>query len=96
MNQISRAPTELVRQAMSQHDYPDGFVLFLGTLFAPTQDRDAPGRGFTHKPGDVVQIATPRLGTLINPVTTCDRAAPWTDGILALMQNLSARGMVRA
>lgn len=96
MNQISRAPAELVRQAMSQHDYPDGFVLFLGTLFAPTQDRDAPGRGFTHKAGDIVRIGTPRLGTLVNRVTTCDRAAPWTDGILALMRNLSARGMVRA
>ena len=52
MAQISRDPLELVRQAMSEHQYPDGFVLFLGTLFAPTQDRDEPGRGFTHKVGD--------------------------------------------
>ncbi len=60
MSEISRDPEELVRQAMSEHHYPDGFVLFLGTLFAPTQDRDEPGRGFTHKIGDVVRISTPR------------------------------------
>jgi fumarylacetoacetate (FAA) hydrolase family protein len=59
MSQISRDPTELVRQTLSEHQYPDGFALFLGTLFAPIQDRDHPGRGFTHKDGDVVRISTP-------------------------------------
>jgi len=96
MDQISRDPEELVRQAMSEHQYPDGFVLFLGTLFAPTQDRDEPGRGFTHHVGDVVTIANPRLGELVNPVTTSKAAAPWSQGIAALMQNLARRGLLRA
>lgn len=94
MNQISRDPEELVRQAMSEHHYPDGFALFLGTLFAPTQDRDVPGSGFTHKVGDVVTISTPRLGTLVNPVSTSKAAAPWDFGIGALMQNLARRGLL--
>src|SRR3546814_3510025 len=64
MDQISRDPEELLRQAMSEHHYPDGFVLFLGTLFAPTQDRDEPGRGFNHKVGDLVRSAEPRLGEI--------------------------------
>ncbi|NBC35809.1 fumarylacetoacetate hydrolase [Novosphingobium sp. FSY-8] len=94
MNQISRDPLELVRQTLSEHQYPDGFALFLGTLFAPTQDRDEPQRGFTHKVGDVVTIATPRLGALINRVTTSKDAAPWTQGIAALYANLAARGLI--
>ena len=94
MSEISRAPTELVRQAMSEHHYPDGFVLFLGTLFAPTQDRDEPGRGFTHKVGDEVRIATPKLGTLVNTVTTSRDAQAWTFGTRALMRNLSERGLL--
>ena len=81
MAEISRDPEELVRQAMSEHDYPDGFVLFLGTLFAPIDDRDEPGRGFTHKPGDVVRISTARLGTLVNQVTTSKAAPPWRFGV---------------
>jgi fumarylacetoacetate (FAA) hydrolase family protein len=96
MREISRAPEALVKQTISEHQYPDGFVLFLGTLFAPTQDRDAPGRGFTHKVGDVVTIANPRLGQLINPVTTSAAAAPWQFGIGALMRNLAARGLIPA
>jgi fumarylacetoacetate (FAA) hydrolase family protein len=96
MSEISRDPTDLVKQALSQHQYPDGFVLFLGTLFAPVQDRDEPGRGFTHKPGDLVTIADPRLGSLVNRVTTSDRADPWTFGITALMRNLAARGLLTA
>jgi len=96
MREISRAPETLVKQTISEHQYPDGFVLFLGTLFAPTQDRDAPGRGFTHKVGDVVTIANPRLGQLINPVTTSAAAAPWQFGIGALMRNLAARGLIPA
>ena len=96
MSQISRPPAELVRQAMSEHDYPDGFVLFLGTLFAPVQDRDTPGRGFTHKVGDVVRISTPRLGVLENRVTTSKDAPPWTTGIRALVDNLAKRGLIGA
>ena len=94
MEQISRDPDELVAQVMSEHHYPDGFALFLGTLFAPSEDRDEPGRGFTHKPGDVVTISTPRLGRLVNRVTTSKAAAPWTIGIGALMHNLAARGLL--
>ena len=96
MREISRDPEDLVRQTLSEHQYPDGFALFLGTLFAPTQDRDEPGRGFTHKPGDTVTIASERLGTLTNVVTTCRAAAPWTTGIGALMRNLAGRGLLTA
>jgi fumarylacetoacetate (FAA) hydrolase family protein len=94
MAEISRDPLDLVRQTLSEHQYPDGFVLFLGTLFAPTQDRDDPGRGFTHKVGDVVSISTPRLGRLVNTVTTSANAAPWSQGIAALYANLAARGLL--
>jgi len=94
MDQISRDPAELLRQAMSEHHYPDGFTLFLGTLFAPTQDRDEPGRGFTHKEGDVVTIATPTLGRLVNRVTTSKAAPPWRFGIGDLMANLAKRGLL--
>jgi len=94
MSEISRDPAELVRQALSEHHYPDGFVLFLGTLFAPTQDRDEPGRGFTHKVGDEVRISAPKLGTLVNRVTTSRDAPPWTFGTRALMRNLAERGLI--
>lgn len=94
MSQISRDPTELVRQALSEHQYPDGFALFLGTLFAPIQDRDHPGRGFTHKVGDTVSISSPRLGRLVNHVTTSKAAAPWEFGIRDLMRNLAERGLL--
>jgi fumarylacetoacetate (FAA) hydrolase family protein len=94
MSEISRDPEELVRQALSEHHYPDGFALFLGTLFAPVQDRDEPGRGFTHKVGDIVKISSPRLGTLLNRVTTSKAAAPWRLGIRGLMNNLAARGLI--
>ncbi|MCY1381373.1 hypothetical protein D9M69_692720 [compost metagenome] len=76
------------------HQYPDGFVLFLGTLFAPTEDRDHPGAGFTHKPGDRVSISSPLLGGLHNEVTHSDAARPWTFGLGALMHNLTARGLL--
>ncbi|MEN2786357.1 fumarylacetoacetate hydrolase family protein [Sphingomonas qilianensis] len=95
MREISRDPEDLLAQAMSEHHYPDGFVLFCGTLFAPTQDRDEPGRGFTHKPGDVVTIASERLGTLINTVTTSRDAPAWSFGVGALMRNLAARGLLK-
>jgi fumarylacetoacetate (FAA) hydrolase family protein len=94
MAQISRDPDDLVRQALSEHQYPDGFVLFLGTLFAPTQDRDTAGEGFTHKTGDTVTIASERLGKLVNIVTTSAAADPWTFGLGALMRNLAGRGLL--
>ncbi|WP_325459055.1 fumarylacetoacetate hydrolase family protein [Phenylobacterium sp.] len=96
MSEISRDPLELVRQAMSEHQYPDGFVLFCGTLFAPTQDREVPGLGFTHKVGDVVRVASPRLGVLQNEVTTSKAAPPWAFGIAELMRNLAGRGLLSA
>jgi fumarylacetoacetate (FAA) hydrolase family protein len=96
MSEISRPPLDLLRQAFSEHQYPDGVVLFLGTLFAPTQDRDAPGRGFTHKIGDVVSISSQRLGTLVNTVATSRDAPAWETGISALYRNLAARGLVGA
>jgi fumarylacetoacetate (FAA) hydrolase family protein len=94
MSEISRDPEELVRQALSEHHYPDGFALFLGTLFAPTEDRDEPGRGFTHKKGDIVRISTPSLGALVNRVTTSKEAPPWCFGVRELMRNLASRGLL--
>ena len=69
-------------------------MLFLGTMFAPIQDRDVPGQGFTHKVGDLVRIQTPFLGTSINPVNTCDQIHPWTFGTKDLMRNLAQRGLL--
>ena len=94
MSEISRDPADLVHQALSEHHYPDGFALFLGTLFAPTDDRDEPGRGFTHKKGDVVRISAPKLGALVNRVTTSKEAPPWRFGVRELMRNLSSRGLL--
>ena len=96
MAEISRDPLELVKQTISEHQYPDGFVLYCGTLFAPTQDRDTPGFGFTHKEGDVVRVSTPKLGVLENRVTTCKEAPPWNFGIADLMKNLLKRGLLKA
>ncbi|MDX1649959.1 MAG: fumarylacetoacetate hydrolase family protein, partial [Myxococcota bacterium] len=93
MAEISRDVGELVAQMIGpEHQYPDGAVLFLGTMFAPVEDRDRPGGGFTHKGGDVVTIACPELGALVNRVTTSDAAPPWDFGAGALMRNLAARG----
>jgi fumarylacetoacetate (FAA) hydrolase family protein len=95
MRLIGRDPLDLVAQTIGPHHrYPDGFVLFLGTMFAPTQDRDTPGQGFTHKVGDVVRVSSPKLGVLENRVTTCDAAAPWEFGVGALMRNLAARDLL--
>jgi fumarylacetoacetate (FAA) hydrolase family protein len=93
LSKISRDPLDLVSQAInSNHQYPDGLVLFLGTMFAPTQDRPAPGKpsgeGFTHRVGDSVRISTPKLGTLINRVNTTDKVPPWTYGVSALMRDI--------
>ncbi len=92
---ISRDPTDLVEQMVGpHHQYPDGAVLFLGTMFAPIEDRDAPGQGFTHKVGDIVTIAAPKLGALVNRMRTSDQCEPWTFGTGALMRNLAQRGML--
>ena len=95
MSKISRDPADLVKQTISRnHQYPDGLVLFTGTLFAPTYDRDASGMGFTHKVGDMVTISTPRLGALINRVNVTVAAPPWTFGTGQLMKNLAQRGLL--
>jgi len=95
MTQISRDPADLVRQTCGRHhQYPDGFMLYLGTLFAPVQDRDAPGQGFTHHMGDVVTISATALGTLVNTVRLATEAPEWTFGTAALMRNLAGRGLI--
>ena len=95
ISQISRDPLDLVGHALNEcHQYPDGLVLFLGTMFAPIDDRYAPGQGFTHAVGDIVTIATPALGALVNRVEHADRIAPWTFGTGALMRNLAQRGLL--
>ncbi|WP_232494261.1 fumarylacetoacetate hydrolase family protein [Novosphingobium kaempferiae] len=95
MAQISRKPADLAAQAINAHHrYPDGLALFLGTLFAPVQDRDEQGRGFTHKVGDVVRIGCAELGTLVNRVAPTDRCEPWIFGTSALMRNLAGRGLL--
>ena len=95
MNKISRDPLELVSAAIgANHQYPDGLMLFLGTMFAPTKDRLAAGEGFTHVVGDVVTISTPLLGALVNRVDQADKIAPWTFGTAALMRNLAKRGLL--
>ena len=95
MKYISRDPLELVQHCKgNHHQYPDGLVLFLGTMFSPIQDRDEPGQGFTHKVGDIVKIQTPLLGSLVNRVNTCDQISPWVFGTSALMQNLAQRGLL--
>ncbi|WP_374194685.1 fumarylacetoacetate hydrolase family protein [Streptomyces sp. VRA16 Mangrove soil] len=93
MRSISRDVLDLVASVHGEHhQHPDGFVLFTGTLFAPTQDRDAPGEGFTHHEGDVVRVSSPRLGALVNTVTTSEAAPPWEYGLRRLMRSLAARG----
>jgi len=95
MREISRDPLDLVSQTIGRHhQYPDGLVLFMGTLFAPVEDRDAPGQGFTHKIGDVVTIANAELGSLTNTVRLSTECPPWTFGPSALMRNLAARGLL--
>lgn len=95
MSKISRDPADLVGQMIGpHHQYPDGAILFLGTLFAPIEDRDAPGKGFTHKTGDVVSVSSPQLGTLANRMTATDKAPPWTYGASHLFRNLAKRGLL--
>ncbi|MFN4058249.1 MAG: fumarylacetoacetate hydrolase family protein [Roseinatronobacter sp.] len=95
MREISRDPANLVAQTCgAHHQYPDGFLLYLGTMFAPIEDRDAKGAGFTHHLGDVVTISAPGLGALVNTVTRSTEAAPWQFGMAALMRNLAGRGLI--
>ncbi|HIN19244.1 MAG TPA: fumarylacetoacetate hydrolase [Gammaproteobacteria bacterium] len=95
MKEISRSPSDLVSQTLNRnHQYPDGVMLFLGTMFAPTQDRRGPGTGFTHEIGDRVEISSPELGCLINWVRRTDDILPWTFGTRALMENLAVRGLL--
>ena len=97
LKKISRDIADLVGQTINpHHQYPDGLMLFLGTMFAPIQDRDAPGQGFTHKLGDTVTIRAARLGALVNRVNHTDKIPPWTFGIQALIRNLAERGLLSA
>jgi fumarylacetoacetate (FAA) hydrolase family protein len=94
MREISRDPLDLVAQTCGpHHQYPDGFMLFLGTMFSPIKDRDAKGGGFTHHEGDRVAVSTPALGTLVNTVGRSDAIPPWTFGVRALYANLAQRGL---
>ena len=96
MSQISRDPLDLVRQTLgAHHQYPDGCMLFLGTMFSPTQDRHGPGSGFTHAMGDRVEIASGPLGALVNEVGECTAIPPWDFGLRALYASLARRGCWR-
>ena len=95
MDRISRDPADLVGEMLGpHHQYPDGAVLFLGTLFAPTKDRDAPGQGFTHHVGDIVTVAAPELGSLVNRMRRCPDCEPWRFAASHLMRNLARRGLL--
>jgi fumarylacetoacetate (FAA) hydrolase family protein len=95
IGKISRDPTDLVAQTVGKdHQYPDGFALFLGTMFAPVKDRDTPGQGFTHKRDDIVTIAAPQLGKLVNRMRSSHDCEPWTFGVGALMKNLAQRKLL--
>ena len=95
MNKISRDPADLAAEMIGRnHQYPDGAVLFLGTLFAPVEDRAAPGQGFTHAVGDIVTVAAPELGSLRNRMKLCADCPPWTYGTSHLMRHLAGRGVL--
>jgi fumarylacetoacetate (FAA) hydrolase family protein len=95
IDKISRDPADLVAQMLNpHHPFPDGAVLFLGTMFAPVDDRGAAGKGFTHKTGDIVTIAAPKLGSLVNRMRPTDQCEAWTFGTGALMRNLAKRGLL--
>ncbi len=96
ISKISRDPADIVGQMIGpHHQYPDGAVLFLGTMYAPVQDRDAPGKGFTHKTGDIVAVSAPKLGRLVNRMRPSDACAPWTFGAGELMRNLARRNLLQ-
>ena len=95
MAKISRDPSDLAAQTIgANHAYPDGFVLLLGTMFAPVADRGAAGMGFTHRSGDIVTIGAEKLGRLVNRMRPCDECERWTFGAGALMRNLARRGLI--
>jgi fumarylacetoacetate (FAA) hydrolase family protein len=95
LREISRDPADLVGQMLNEnHQYPDGAVLFLGTMFAPIEDRYGDGKGFTHEIGDRVTIATPKLGSLVNEMRLSSQCEPWTFGVRQLMANLAGRGLL--
>jgi fumarylacetoacetate (FAA) hydrolase family protein len=95
MRKISRDPADLAAQLVSKHhDYPDGAALFLGTMYAPVADRDAPGKGFTHKPGDVVAVSADKLGRLVNRMRYAHECPRWDFGFARLMRNLARRGLI--
>jgi len=95
IGKISRDPSDLVAQTIGRdHQYPDGFALFLGTMFAPVKDRDTPGQGFTHKRDDIVTISAPQLGRLVNRMRSSHDCEPWTFGVGALMKNLAQRKLL--
>jgi fumarylacetoacetate (FAA) hydrolase family protein len=94
MSEIARDPADLVRELLGPtHQYPDGAVLYLGTMFAPNEDRGEKGMGFTHKVGDIVTISAPALGALTNVMAHANDCPPWTFGVSALMRNLMRRGV---
>lgn len=96
IKRISRDPADIVAQTIGKHhQYPDGFVLFLGTMFAPVEDRDVKGQGFTHKAGDIVTVSTARLGTLVNRMKRSHECPPWTFGASHLMRSLARRGLLK-
>ena len=95
MAKISRDPADLAGQLISEHhDYPDGAALYLGTMFAPIADRGAPGKGFTHKVGDVVTVQADKLGRLVNRMRHAHDCPRWSFGTAALMRNLAKRGLI--
>ena len=95
MRRISRDPADLAAQLVGpNHDYPDGAALFLGTMYAPVADRDAPGKGFTHKPDDVVAVSADKLGRLVNRMRHAHECARWDFGLARLMRNLARRGLI--
>jgi fumarylacetoacetate (FAA) hydrolase family protein len=95
MREISRDPAALAGQLVGpNHDYPDGAALFLGTMYAPVADRDAPGKGFTHKPGDVVTVSADKLGRLVNRMQYAHECPRWNFGAGSLMRNLARRGLI--
>jgi len=92
---ISRDLADLSAQMLGKHhQYPDGAVLYTGTMYSPIKDRDAPGKGFTHKMGDIVTVHTPKLGSIVSRMQSAYDCPPWTFGASHLMRNLAKRGLI--
>lgn len=95
LTKISRDVQDLTDQMIGKHhQYPDGAVLYTGTMYAPIKDRDAPGKGFTHKMGDIVTVSSPKLGAIVNRMQSAYDCPPWTFGTSHLMRNLAKRGLI--